>query len=97
MAGFTFTHTKDPDAFYDVTIDWEDVIPEGDTISASVWAVDDPPDAVLVLSSDTNDDTTATVWLAAGTVDSSYNVRNRITTAAGRIFDRTIRVGIKEQ
>jgi hypothetical protein len=97
MAGFTFTHTKDPNAFYDVTIDWTDVLPEGDTIASSVWAIDDAPDAVLTLSADSFDDTSATVWLTAGTVDQSYRVRNRITTTAGRIFDRTIRVSIKDQ
>jgi hypothetical protein len=97
MAGYTFTHTKDPDAFYDITINWDDVLPEGDTIASSAWDIDDAPDGVLTLSADTFDDTSASVWLTAGTVDQKYRVRNRITTAAGRIFDRTVQVSVKEQ
>jgi hypothetical protein len=87
---------KDPDARLDWTIDWSDYLQDGETISTSAWAIDAPPDAVLVIASGayapSNTGTTATVWLTGGTLHKSYYVRNRITTSDGRIDDQTIRV-----
>lgn len=83
--------TKDPDAVLDYVIDWETYL-DGDTIATSEWEVDDG----ITKDSDTNDTTTATIWLSGGTAGEDYEVTNRITTAGGRTDDRTIKIKIKE-
>lgn len=89
----TFQVTKDPDAVLDYSVDWETWLPSGDTLSASDWAVSGP-DSDLVVDSDANSTTAATVWLSGGTLGVTYTVTNRITTAEGRTDDRSIAVQI---
>lgn len=84
----TFSTTKDPDAVLDYSIDWSSWLGE-DTISTSAWVVTGP-DSALAVDNDTNDTTTATVWLSGGTANNVYYARNRITTAGFRTEDRTI-------
>lgn len=88
-------YTQDPDARLDYTINWEDYL-AGEIIQTSVWAIEDPPDALLEIDEEVYTSTTATVWLVGGTVDHVYRVRNRITTSLGRIDDREflLRIGI---
>ena len=84
--------TKDPDATLDYKVDWSSWLID-DTITASLWIV--PPE--LNNEVDTFTDSSATIWLSGGSVGSSYEVVNRITTAAGRIDDRTITIRMKEK
>jgi len=86
------TFTKDPDAKLDYQVNWATWL-AGDTISISSWVV--PTGITQTTTSNTT--TTATIWLEGGTIGRSYDVVNRITTAAGRINDRTIRIYIAEQ
>ena len=86
------TFTKDPDATLDFKIDWSAWL-GSDTISTSAWVVP----AGIDQDSAGNDTTTATIWLSGGTVGRSYSIVNRITTAAGRINDRTIVIKVREQ
>lgn len=83
---------KDPDARLDYMVDWTSWLSE-DTIANSEWIVP----SGLVYEADANTDTTATVWLSGGDLGSSYDVVNRITTAAGRIDDRTIIIKIRQK
>lgn len=83
---------KDPDARLDYMVDWTSWL-DGDTITNSVWVV---PDGITD-EADTFTDTTATIWLSGGSLGSSYEVVNRITTAAGRIDDRTITIKIRQK
>ncbi|HZY76546.1 MAG TPA: hypothetical protein VFE40_09525 [Jatrophihabitantaceae bacterium] len=83
---------KDPDAVLDYQIDWSAWL-DGDTIVTSVWIV---PDGI-VKDSDSHTDTAATIWLSGGTIDKTYRVTNRITTAAGRTDDRTEPVTIRDR
>lgn len=85
------TYYKDPDAKLDYKIDWSDWL-DGDTISTSTWIV---PSGITEESS-TNTNTTTTIWLSGGTHAVKYKVVNRITTAAGRIEDRSFHVKIQE-
>jgi hypothetical protein len=86
------THTKDPNAVLDYQIDWSTWL-DGDTIATSAWIVE----TGITVDSDTIHDTTsATLWLSGGTVGSTYECTNRITTAGGRTDDRTIKIKIKE-
>lgn len=86
--------TKDPDAYLDYQVDWTRWL-EGieDTIQAVTWLV---PNG-LVKESESNTTTTATVWLSGGEAGQSYDVVCRITTANGRIDDRTLNIIVKER
>lgn len=89
------TFAKDPAAKLDYTIDWSPWLPAGDTITAAVWVVT----GATVSASPPPANTTrqCTVWLEAGTVDTDAYATCRVTTTAGRIDERTIRVRITNQ
>lgn len=89
---------KDPDAVLDYAVSWAAWLSGvSDTLSVSEWSIVTsttvPP---LVIDTDTSDDTTATVWLSGGLAGTKYALQNRITTAGGRVNDRTIYVKVKE-
>lgn len=85
--------TKDPDAEqYDIGCDWSAWL-GADTIVNSEWIAV----AGITISSDSSDATTTTAYLTGGTAGSVYDLVNRITTAAGRVDDRTIRVHVKHK
>lgn len=86
---------KDPDAELDYLFDWSDWLVDGDTISVKAVI---PEIGITVKSSEIVDVNTAVVvWLSGGTVGRGYNVVCRITTAAGRIDDRTLRAIVKQR
>jgi hypothetical protein len=82
-----FSSLKDPGSKLDYQIDWSLWL-ESDTIAASEWTLP----AGLQDYGDSFTDATATQWLAGGTVGAVYSIVNRITTAGGRIAERTIEV-----
>lgn len=84
--------TKDPDSKLDFGFDWTAWLGT-DTITASTWTAD----AGLILSGETFDATKTTVWVEGGTAGEKLSATNRITTAAGRIDERTLILSIKEQ
>lgn len=77
--------TKDPDALLDYATDWSSWLDTGDTIASSLWVVP----AGLTITAQSHTTTGATVWLSGGTLGERYEVVNRITTAQGRIEDRS--------
>jgi len=83
---------KDPDATVDFTVDWTDWL-ESDTLSTGTWVV---PAGITNVSSQY---TTVkdTVFLSGGTVNNTYAIINRISTAGGKTNDQTIYVLVKEQ
>ena len=83
---------KDPDAVIDYTIKWSKYLAT-DTISTSSWILDDG----ITKDSDTNDTTSATIWLSGGTAKTNYTVTNRIVTAAGITDDRSIIIRVMER
>ena len=83
---------KDPDATLDYTIDWSLYLGT-DTIVTAVWTV--PLGLTKVAESKTT--TATTVWLSGGTAAAEYQVACRITTAAGRIDDRTIAIVMRQK
>jgi hypothetical protein len=86
---------KDPDAVLDYKWDWSAwLAAESDAISTSTFLPVDGLTFGTGGQSPTHDSTTATVWLSGGTVGSSYEVTNRITTTGGRTDDRTARVDV---
>jgi len=83
---------KDPDAILDYGFIWDQWL-GADTIVSSSMIVEPG----LVLDSDSNTTTTTTAWLSGGTAGEIYSVTNRITTAAGRTDDRTIKIKVIER
>ena len=86
------TFEKDPDAVLDYTRDWSPFLGT-DTIATSTFTVP----TGLTKVTETNNTTTATVWLSGGTAHSMYVVTNRITTAGGRTDDRSWLITVREK
>lgn len=80
---------KDPSEKLDYGINYSKWL-DTDTIASSVWQV---PNA-LTSSNDSNTATVATIWLSGGVLYNTYDVVNTVTTAAGRIVSRTIKIAI---
>lgn len=86
---------KDPNAVLDYAVSWAAWLAEvADTLVTSTWSV---LSGTVAIDSDVSDTTVATVWLRGGAVGEKCSLLNRVTTAAGRIDDRTIYVKIKEK
>ena|SRR5687767_11151656 len=86
---------KDPNAVLDYAVSWAAWLAEvSDTLVTSVWSV---LTGTVQIDSDVSNTTVATVWLTGGAAGEKCSLRNRITTADGRIDDRTIYVKIKEK
>ena len=83
---------KDPDSVLDYHINWDSWL-NGDTISTSSWTAD----AGIVIDSDSNTSTAATVWLSSGTAANEYTVTNQIVTAGSRTDDRSIYILVNEK
>jgi hypothetical protein len=86
------TFVKDPDAVLDYAGNWGPWL-NSDTILTSVWEVP----SGITKDSDSHTSATTLIWLSGGSVGQTYQLRNRITTAAGRTDDRTIAIKIKER
>lgn len=89
------TFAKDPDAVLDYGFDWSRWLDEGETITASTWAVDD--DGLTIDNDTLFDDTTTVVWLSGGTAGAFYRLTNHITTSDGREDDRTHTISVRER
>lgn len=84
---------KDPDAVLDYVFDWRDWLADTEIISTSSWTVE----TGLTKDSDSNTDSTATVWLSGGTDGECYKITNSITTNGGRTDNRTMLIEVKER
>lgn len=83
---------KDPDATKDYQINWNTWL-NGDTISTSEW---DVPDGIKK-ENDTNNTTTATIWVSGGTAGEMYKLVNTIVTAGGRTEQDSITIKVLEK
>jgi len=81
--------TKDPDEVLDYQLDWSARVLD-DPIVASEWQIP----AGLTKGTERFSETITTVWLEGGEDDTTYHVVNRITTAAGRIMDQSVKLTI---
>jgi hypothetical protein len=92
---------KTPAGVLEYRFDWavDGWLAEDETITESEIIAD--PGTVeepgITVDSDTNDTTSATVWLSGGTEWERYEVTNRITTSMGRVDDRTIRIYVQQR
>jgi hypothetical protein len=80
---------KDPDANLDYSFNWLEWL-AGDTISAAAVTV-----TGATKGATSNTASAVTVWVSGGTVGQVASVACKITTAGGRIDERTIRLKIQ--
>lgn len=83
---------KDPDSTEDYAFNWVMDL-DGDTISSSTFEL---PDGLTEVST-ANDDTKTQIFVSGGTECITYRITNRIVTAGGRTFDKTIRIYVRER
>lgn len=87
-------YDKDPNAKLDYIFDWGPYLaPIADTITSVLWLTS----AGLTVSQTSFTTTTATAFVSGGVLDASETLTCRITTAGGRIDDRTITLEITER
>jgi hypothetical protein len=83
---------KDPDEILDYIVDWTARL-AGDTIISSVFTVP----VGITQNSAAFTATKTTVWLSGGTLDSVYEVLNRVVTLGGRTMDQTVKIRIRRK
>lgn len=89
---------KDPDAVLDYTIDWgADYLATGELLAASEWSVDPDELGGVSIAGTDFDASTSTVKAAGGVAGRLYRLVNRITTATGRIDDRSIVIRVEKR
>jgi hypothetical protein len=86
------TILKDPGDRVDTGWTWTSWL-DSDTISASTWTL---PTGITSYS-ESNTTTETRIWLTGGTHGTDYLIMNQITTAGGRIKQRSIKVMVREQ
>lgn len=85
------TFIKNDDAVLDYPMSWAAWL-GSDTIADAEWTV---PSGLTTPKAATVTTTTATVWLGGGTIGEDYRVTCKITTAAGRVDERSILVRVR--
>lgn len=87
------TWVKDPNATLDYRWDYSSWLEPNDTIVAHEVVVA----GTVALGANSHDDTTVTVWLSGGTEGERARVTVRVTTADGRVDDRTSVVDVRSR
>lgn len=98
---------KDPDEILDYSVDWSRWL-NGASISSVTWYVDDDSGVKTEIASgntvngiqnvsQTVSGDVSTINLGLGTNNIDYKFYCRITTSAGSIAERVVRVRVKEQ
>ena len=85
-------YSKSPYAVLDYTIDWEDWLESGETISTATWSI---PSGLTDEENESNTTTSATVWVSGGVLGTRYAVRGHIVTSEGREDSRTIYITVE--
>jgi len=68
---------------------WTAIVPPAagaDSIESVTWATENPPDATLLISGQSQDKLTASAYLGGGTSGNVYLVLATITTALGAVY-----------
>ena len=77
----------------DYSINYGDNWLGSDTVASSSWVISP---SGLAKTAEGYDDDKATIWVSGGTVGRAYQLRNTITTAAGRIKLEEITIRIDD-
>jgi hypothetical protein len=89
--------TKDPDERLDYAMVWDaEMVTKQDSIIMSTWFVADGDD-VLTIESEGVDRHRTYVWLSGGSLGATYRLTNRVQTAGGRIYDRSVLIMVAEK
>lgn len=84
--------SKDPNDIKDYVLSWATYL-GADTILTSTWIMP----AGITKDSDSYTTQATTIWLSGGTAGTNYLLTNRVTTAAGRTLDQTIKITVLER
>jgi len=87
-----YVEAKDPADVVDYTLDWSDVLSDSETITTSTWTVP----TGITKDSDSEADTTTTIFLSGGTAPVEYLLTNKIVTnnATPRTYEKSIIVPV---
>lgn len=88
-----YTAEQDKDAFVDYAFDWHDWLVGDDIIVDSQWSADEG----ITLSGASLKNPVTTIWVQGGEVGRWYLVTNTVTSAAGRIDQRTFRLKVIDE
>lgn len=89
---------KDPDAILDYSEDWTAWL-AGDVVLSAIVVFPDPLSTLIQAPGKAivNDGSIVTVWLTGGRINFTEQATLRITTAAGRVDDRSMFFKIKDR
>lgn len=92
---------QDKTEVLDYDIDWTNEIPAGDSIpngASSTWSVS-PVGPNITTPAPSLSGLVSKVWFSAPTAayGAVYDVTNKVTTAAGRVLEATIRITINDR
>lgn len=96
--------THDPDEILDYSMDWSDVLTVAETISSSQWSVVSGTATIAnayngsagTTADGTVSGETTTVWVVTALLG-DVQIKNHITTSAGRQYDRTGTIAVRHQ
>lgn len=88
---------KDPQSTLDYTFEWSAWLTTGETISSATVTSTAGLTVAPAGKPTVVDPTKVTVWLAGGADGSTYPVTCSVSTTAGRVDDRTIRVLVMQR
>jgi hypothetical protein len=91
---------KDPDALLDYSFDWTAwlaVSDPADTITTHAASIVTGTSLTATIENSAEAGGIVTVWVSGGAAGEKVGVRCRITSASGRIDDRTVYLKIKER
>lgn len=89
-----YTISKDPDAVLDYVFDWTEWL---DDIDDTISGIEIIPETGITCDSSSFTEKTAIAWISGGIAGTTYQITCRITTAAGRIDDRSIYISVIER
>ena len=85
---------KDPDEVLDYQVDFTPLLETNETVSTSAYT---PDSGLTKVSESFTSAGVCTVFVSGGTNGTTYKVKCEITTSAGRTYNRTIFVEIKDK
>lgn len=88
---------KDPDSRIDFEFDWAVAYPDGQAVTASMWAVAPDQAGGVAVAGAAHDLMRATATLAGGVAGRVYRVTNRVTLSDGQIDERSMTVRVEER
>lgn len=86
--------SKDPNENLDYQFDWSDRLVTGETISTSDFIKESGD---VTLGAEDFSGALTTLWVSGGTHGSVSVITNRITTSAGRVYDESAKLRVRNK